>query len=164
MSTPGAAIAPAPATPALAPRSAVRAAADASSLRGGATPLGHVRAQLASRRGRFAIGVLLAVVLGFIPADIVATLREHSALRAIDARVVAAQDAADSQDSYAALDAFRAQQLALKRSKRRMIALTSLLVWAAASGAVGYVWFWRMRREHLDDARLSLARGPSARL
>ncbi|HET7501808.1 MAG TPA: hypothetical protein VFK02_12415 [Kofleriaceae bacterium] len=104
--------------------------------------------------------MLLSVVLGFIPADIVATLREHSALRAIDARVIAAQDAADSPEGYAALDALRAEQLALKRSKRRMIALTSLVVWAAAAGAVGYVWFWRIRWERLAGAPAAPAPGP----
>jgi hypothetical protein len=114
------------------------------------TWLADPRARLAaSPRARLAVGVLLAVVLGFIPADIIASLRERSAFRAIDARVAAVQDAADSQDSYDALDAFRAEQLQAKRSKRRMVALTSMLIWGAASGALGYVWFWRIRWERV---------------
>jgi hypothetical protein len=108
------------------------------------------RQLLASPRGRFAAGALLAIVLGFIPADIVASLRERSALRAIDARVAEVQAAVDSQDSYDALDAFRADQIAAKRSKRRMIGLSSMLIWGAASGALGYVWFRRIRWERFD--------------
>ena len=134
-------------TPTLAPKPSARALPE---LPGPATGLADPRRLLASPRARFVVGVVLAIVLGFIPADIVASLRERSALRAVDARVVAVQAAADSEDSYDALDAFRADQVEAKRSKRRMIALTSLLIWAAASGTLGYVWFWRIRWERFD--------------
>jgi len=89
-------------------------------------------------------------VLGFIPADLVASVRERSGLGAIDAKVTAAQAAADSQDSYDALDAFRADQLDAKRSKRRMIVLTAMVVWAAVGAGLGYVWFKRIRWDELD--------------
>jgi hypothetical protein len=135
-------------TPLLAPRPSPAAAAGPPA----AVRLAAPRL-LASPRARLAIGVLLAIVLGFLPADLVASARERSALRAIDARVIAKQDAADSQDSYDALDAFRADQLQAKRSKRRMIVLTSILIWGAASGAFGYVWFRHIRWERFDRAR-----------
>jgi hypothetical protein len=80
-------------------------------------------------------------VLGFIPAHIVASIREASAFRAIDAKVNAVQAGADAQDSYDALDAFRAQQLHDKRSAQQRIALATLAIWAAMGGAVAYLWF-----------------------
>lgn len=101
----------------------------------------------ASPRVRFAAGVVLAIVLGFIPAHVVAAMREQRAFHAIDARVIAAQDAADSQQSYDALDAMRAAQLDAKHSAQRRIALASMLIWAVAGGAIAYVWFRRIARE-----------------
>jgi hypothetical protein len=101
-------------------------------------------AQLAaSPRVRMVVGVVLAIVLGFIPAHIVASLREHSAFRPIDSRVTVAHAAVDSQASYEALDALRAEQLEAKRSARNTIALTSMLIWAVTGGAIAYVWFRR---------------------
>jgi hypothetical protein len=99
---------------------------------------------LGSSRSRFVVGVLLAVVLGFVPANLVASWRERSAYAAIDDKVAAAQSAADAPDSYAALDAFRASQLEAKRGARRTIAMTAMLIWAAVGGAVAYGWFRRM--------------------
>jgi hypothetical protein len=101
-------------------------------------------AQLAaSPRVRLAAGVVLAIVLGFVPAHIVASLREDNAFRPIDSRVTAAHAAVDSQASYEALDALRAEQREAKRSARNKIALTSMLIWAASGGAIAYVWFRR---------------------
>ena len=99
---------------------------------------------LASPRARFGAGVMLAIVLGFIPAAIVGALRVRSAFHAIDARVIAAQAAVDSPQSYDALDELRAGQLEAKRSARRAIVLTSMLLWAAAGGGLAYVWFKRL--------------------
>ena len=93
--------------------------------------------------------MVLAIVLGFLPAHLVAGMRERSAFAAIDARVVSAQVAADTPDSYAALDGLRAEQLDAKRSARRMIVLTSLMIWAAAGGALAYVWFKRVPWDRL---------------
>jgi hypothetical protein len=93
--------------------------------------------------------VVLAILLGFIPAHVVASLREVRTFRAIDSRVDAAQAAATTPDSYEALDAFRAQQLDDKRSAQRSIALTSLLIWAAVGGGLGYVWFRRVPWDRL---------------
>jgi DNA-binding GntR family transcriptional regulator len=97
-----------------------------------------------STRARFAAGVLLAIVVGFVPAHIVASLREDQAYRPIDARVIATQAAVDSQPSYDALDAFRADQLDAKRGARTTIAFTALLVWAAVGGTIAYLWFRRV--------------------
>ena len=128
-------------TPRFAPVPADERAADASRV---------VRWLRGSPRARFGAGVLLAIVLGFIPAAVVGGLRERSAFRAIDARVIAAQTAVDSPQSYDALDELRADQLEAKRSARRMIVVTSMLLWAAAGGGLAYVWFKRVRWQRLD--------------
>jgi hypothetical protein len=105
---------------------------------------GPLHRLVGSPRARFATGVLLAIVLGFIPAAVIGGLRQRSAYRTIDERVAAVQAAVDSPQSYDALDAFRADQLEAKRSERRMIVLTSMLLWAAAGGGLAYVWFKRV--------------------
>ncbi|TMQ05812.1 MAG: hypothetical protein E6J91_39725 [Deltaproteobacteria bacterium] len=110
------------------------------------------RAWLASARVRFAAGIVLAIVLGFVPAHLVAGIRERSAFAVIDRDLIAAQAAADMPDSYAALDALRAEKLDAKRSAHRSIALASLLIWGAAGGALAYVWFRRIPWDRLGDA------------
>jgi hypothetical protein len=98
-------------------------------------------------RWRFAAGVLASVVLGFIPAHCVASIRESSADEAIDAHVISVQAQAHQASApipYAQLDAFRAEQQAKKKSQHRNIALVSMLIWAVAGAGVGYVWFRRV--------------------
>jgi hypothetical protein len=73
--------------------------------------LSEPRSLMAAPRVRLATGVVLAIVLGFLPAGLIAALREH-----------------------------------------RMIDLTSLLIWAVAGSAIGYVWFRKIRWD-LDDRR-----------
>jgi hypothetical protein len=97
--------------------------------------------QLASARVRLVAGVALAIAVGFVAAHLVAGMRERRTFGAIDARVIAVQSAADTPDSYAALDAFRAEQLAAKYAARRSIAVTSLMVWAVVGAALAYGWF-----------------------
>lgn len=109
-------------------------------------PILHVGGTAAAPlpRARFAAGVLLAIVLGFIPAHLVAVAREHSAYEKIDAQVRATQQAASTPELYAQLDAFRDAQLDRKERAQRSIALTSLLIWAVAAAGLGYVWFRRV--------------------
>lgn len=95
-------------------------------------------------RWRFAGGVLAAVIIGFIPAHCVASIREDSAFDAIDQRVVTVESQANRSDAPvppARIDAFRAEELEYKRGKRRSIALVSMLIWGLAGAGVGYVWF-----------------------
>lgn len=100
---------------------------------------------LANERIRFALGVVIALLIGFLPAHLVAAMREKSAFADIDANVVAVQAQADSAASYAALDQFRAAQLERKHDDRQGIALMALFMWGAAGGAIAYVWFRRIR-------------------
>ena len=68
------------------------AAADHASLRSGRVqPVAIVRAPgrlgvLGDERVRFAAGVLVAILLGFVPAHVIASMRERSAYHAIDAK------------------------------------------------------------------------------
>ncbi len=97
-------------------------------------------------RWRFAAGVFAAVVLGFIPAHCVASARE-SAYTDIDNDVTSVELEAGQPGAPVApdkIDAFRDEQLALKHSKRRNIALVSLLIWGVVGAGVGYVWFRRI--------------------
>jgi hypothetical protein len=100
---------------------------------------------LASARARFATGVVLAILVGFLPAHLVAGMRERNAFGAIDRRVVSAQAAADTPERYAALAGFRSDQLDAKRRARRAIMLTSLAIWAASGGVLAGGWFWLFR-------------------
>ncbi len=92
-------------------------------------------------RVRLAAGVLLAVLLGFIPAHFIATLRETSAYAEVDKKVIAAQQRADTPELYRALDRLRADQLERKRSEQRNAALIGFALWALVGGGVALVWF-----------------------
>src|SRR5262249_19537154 len=90
--------------------------------RAGLGPLGDLKI-------RFAAGVVAAILVGFLPATIVASIREHSAFRAIDDQYL--KEVETSQDPE-----LEAKFLDKKRSERRGIALTSMLIWAVTGGAV----------------------------
>jgi hypothetical protein len=96
---------------------------------------------LADPKIRFALGVVIAIVIGFIPAHFVAHAKEKSAFAEIDAKVIEIQSQADAPDTYAALDGFRATQLDHKREDRRTAAMLAMLVWAACGAGVAFVWF-----------------------
>lgn len=102
-------------------------------------------------RWKFAVGVLIAIVLGFVPAHFIGAMRESSAYARIDKDLVAAQAAAISPEDFDALDGLRAHALDEKRSARRIIMLQALLVWALAGGAIGYAWS-RLNRPRAQSA------------
>jgi hypothetical protein len=104
------------------------------------------RRGLKDPKTRFAAGVALSIILGFIPAHFIAHARERSEYAEIDKKVAATQADAVTADDYAALDSFRAGQLERKHDERRNIALLAMLIWAAAGSAVAYVWFRRLPR------------------
>jgi hypothetical protein len=119
----------------------------ATTARSGAIPTGTTMGANATTllreppRWRHAAGVLLAVMLGFAPAHLVAAMREETKFAQIDKAVIAKQAAATTPEAYAALDGFRAEQVDRKTSERRMIALMALGIWAAAAGLIAFVWF-----------------------
>src|SRR5580704_7137566 len=73
---------------------------------------------LADPKTRFAAGVLVAIVVGFVPAHLLASARESSAYAEIDHTVDQTQREAETQDAYDALDAFRSHELARKYDAR----------------------------------------------
>lgn len=99
-------------------------------------------------RGRFAAGVIVSVVLGFIPATFVQSCREEAAFDKIDSHVAAVQQQASTDSAapipFAKLDEFRDEQIAKKKSERRNIAIVSMLIWALGGAGIGYVWFRRV--------------------
>jgi hypothetical protein len=95
-------------------------------------------------RWRFAAGVVLSIVLGFVPAHLIASVREKSAFAKIDQEVTEQQNAADSPDLYEALDGFRSAKQTQKQSEKRSIALLSMLIWGVTGAGLAYVWFRRV--------------------
>ena len=141
--------------PAGAPTSPVLAAPTSPAMRRQAHSQGTVASGVSSPempRARVAAGVGLAIILGFIPAHLIASMREDKAFQKIDAQIVATQTAADTPEMYAALDSFREAQLARKESERRSIALTSMLIWGVVAAGLGYVWFRRIPWDRVPGA------------
>lgn len=101
------------------------------------TSVGSVRFS----RGNFLLGIVVALVIGFVPAHFIANMREKSAFAEIDQKVAAMDAAADSQETYAALDAARDKMLEEKQSARTMIALTSMGIWAIVAAGVAFAFF-----------------------
>ncbi len=95
-------------------------------------------------RWRFAAGVVLSIILGFIPAHLIASARERSAFAKIDQEVTEQQNAADSPDLYDALDGFRAAKQTQKQGEKKSIAMLSMLIWGIAGTGLAYVWFRRV--------------------
>lgn len=96
---------------------------------------------LGDERVRFAAGVLLAVVLGFVPAHFVAKMKEDSATEAVDRKVIAAQQQADTPELYANLDRMRSDQLDRKKTEHRNAAIIGFAVWALVGGGIAFAWF-----------------------
>jgi hypothetical protein len=95
-------------------------------------------------RTRFAAGVLVAIVLGFLPAHLIASVREDSAFKKIDDDLIEVQAAAYEPDAAvpaAKLDSYREAQKDLKKTQRRNIALVSMVIWAIVGGGIAVVWF-----------------------
>jgi hypothetical protein len=102
---------------------------------------------LSDVRNRFAAGVIVAILVGFVPTHVIATFREHDAYAKIDSRyLVEAGDAPDVK-TWSSLDE---PALREKKSAQREIAMTSLLLWALFGAAAGYVWFRRIPWSRLD--------------
>ena len=113
-----------------------------------ATPRRH---PLADARVRLVAGVVIAILLGFLPAHIVARIREKAAFGDVDRKVLAMQADIQTDDAYEQLDTRRADLLERKYSERNSIAIMAFLIWAAAGGGIAYLWFRRMPWERLES-------------
>ncbi len=91
-------------------------------------------------RARFVAGVVLAAIIGFIPAALIASVRERSAFADLDSELDRRQNQFTDRAEWDALDTLRASFVERKQAERQSVALTSLVLWAAISG--GFAWFW----------------------
>lgn len=122
-----------------------RAAAERQGAVSAGGPLGPVMAKLAgAERARFALGVFLALFLGFLPAHIFASVREGSVYDEIDGQVQAEQGKVETLEQWEELDVSRDAHLLRKKSAQRNIALGGLVIWALVGGGLGYLWFRRI--------------------
>jgi hypothetical protein len=96
---------------------------------------------LGEPRVRFAAGIFLAIIIGFVPAHFVAKMREDSAFATVDKKVIVAQQTADTLDTWRALDSLRADQLARKEAEKRNAAIIGFVVWALVGAGVGWAFF-----------------------
>ena len=94
--------------------------------------------------------MLLAVVIGFLPAHVIASARESSAFKEIDNKVLVAQQHADTPDAYATLDRMRADQLARKESEQRNAAIIAFAIWALVGGGIAFAWFKKIPWDRLE--------------
>ncbi len=104
-------------------------------------------------RWHYVAGIVLAVVLGFLPAHVVTSLRERSAYSAIDRNLQAAQAAVVTPADYDALDGLRASALAQKYAARHSIAIGSIFLWLCVGGGLAFLWFRRLPWERFVNRR-----------
>ncbi len=145
--------------PSLAEKSLATATAAAALVTEAAVPppSRSLREHFARWRVRFAAGVLVAIIVGLVPAMIVGAMRESSAFSEIDRNVSRLHAQAETYEAWESLDPMRASQLERKRSARRNAAALALVVWSLAGAGVAYVWFRRVPWHRLvgdatDDA------------
>lgn len=104
------------------------------------SPLTRAAQTLATRpRVRLLAGVMLAILLGFIPATLFASWREGSAYA--DSRNQLHKAYADAQtiEQWRGLDEMIKGERGVMNSTRQTIAITGILIWAAAGGGVAFV-------------------------
>lgn len=105
------------------------------------------RALATKPRVRLLAGVMLAIVLGFIPATLFATWREGSVYA--DSRKEIHNMYADVLKSHSA-DEWRGLDERVKgvregmSSSRQTMAITSMLIWGAAGGGLAFLWFRKL--------------------
>ncbi len=114
------------------------------SLQAPTVPLATGPTGIREPRARLAVGVLLAIVIGFIPATLVASAREKSAYKTVDAKVVELQNQVVTPEDYAAIDGMRMKQLERKQDDRRNAALLAFIIWGVVGGGVAFAWFKKL--------------------
>ena len=98
-------------------------------------------------RLRFAVGMVLAVFLGFAVVNVFASSRESSRYTPVIAELEAEYQAANSMAAWAALDQARADTVKTLESRRKNIVIVSLGVWLLVGGLFAFLWLrvipWR---------------------
>lgn len=108
-----------------------------------------------ARRGRFHFlaGAVLAVLIGFVIAHVVASIQETDAYPPLTKELKEAYAEAVDPNTYATLPEVRDGLQILVNSRQRRIAITSGLLWLAAAGAFAFLWFRKIRWEALEPPR-----------
>jgi hypothetical protein len=106
-------------------------------------------APFANLRRRMAAGAVLAVLIGGIPAMLVAGARQNAEFKAIDSRVAAIQSEADTMEAWTNLDIMRRNQIQRKRTVQRDALTTALAMWIVIGGVAGYAWIRLMPWDRL---------------
>ncbi len=114
-----------------------------------APPRSPLRAFAAHERARFATGAFLAVVLGFVPAHLLASVRERSAYAEIDRHLADKQARVQSTEEWTALDKVREADLDQKLAEKHSIALLSIVLWAGITAGFAFVWFRKIDWDRL---------------
>jgi len=92
-------------------------------------------------RVRLIAGIAVAAAIGCVPALLTASVRKRSAFADLDGQLERQQSQILTRADWDNLDRVRASFVERKKSEQQSIALTSLLLWAAVSGGVAFVWF-----------------------
>lgn len=108
-----------------------------------------------SERLRFAVGVLLAVLIGYGVASAVASSREDSKYGPVIAELDAKYDTASTRVAWDSLDDARATALETLSVRRRGIVILSLFVWLVVAGLFSLLWLrvidWSRWEEAVSD-------------
>jgi hypothetical protein len=106
---------------------------------------------VADVRVRLAVGVALAILIGFVPAHLVAAVREDSAYAQVDREIQARYKSVLTEADWDALDPMLARQIERKKEQRRSIALASFLIWGLVGGGVAFLWFRKLDWDAIVD-------------
>jgi hypothetical protein len=109
----------------------------------------------ASERLRFAVGILLAVLVGYGVMTLVASSREASRYSSVIAELDAKYATANTTVAWDSLDDARATALDTLHLRRRGIVILSLFVWLLVIGLFAFVWLrvidWSRWEEVVSD-------------
>jgi hypothetical protein len=92
-------------------------------------------------RARFAAGALLTVIVGFVPAYVLSTVRERSAYAEVDRHLAEKAAQLRTMEQWNGFDKIRDASADEKIAEKHAIALTSALLWAVVSAGFAFVWF-----------------------
>jgi hypothetical protein len=134
-------VAPAPSAPAAA--SAVLPGAHAEAP-GRPPPLVTAGRWLVVPRHRFAVGCAVALLFGFLVANLYKSAQWSSAVAESNRTLRAEYADTTDVESWRALDDVRASEREVLTARRFHIGVTASLLWLAVAGGVGYVWFRRV--------------------
>jgi hypothetical protein len=109
----------------------------------------HFRAFAGHRRARFAVGAVLAVLIGFLPAHLIASVRERSAYAEIDTHLHEQEAKVRTIEQWQALDQLRESERDEKIGEKHSIAITAVLLWAAVSAGFAFVWYRKIDWDRL---------------